>query len=100
MIFAPDSFDDDAYTAGLNQGMHVAFGAALALVFSQVGAIAIFVAWEAYQYWYADARKHDYYQDCMFWGLGVLLYQSEYIQVIIIACAGFWMLVKWIALEK
>jgi hypothetical protein len=96
MIFAPDDFRDAPYTAGLNQMGHVVFGAALCVAFGWVIAALLFVAWEMIQLKYGGARKHDYYQDCMFWAAGVYLAGSEWLPVVAVLMGGAWMGVTWL----
>lgn len=91
MIFAPDDFRGDPYTAGINQIGHVCFGAALAVTFGWVIAALLFVVWEAVQLRYAGARKHDYYQDCFFWCAGVYFAGSVYLPVVAVGLGGLWM---------
>jgi hypothetical protein len=96
MIFAPEDFRDDPYVASLNQIGHVVFGAALAVLFGWVVAALAFVAWEAAQLKCAGARKHDYYQDCFFWGAGVYMAGSEFMPVVALVLGGAWMGVTWL----
>jgi hypothetical protein len=95
-MFSPDDFRNDPYTAGLNQMGHVVFGAALAVVFGWVIAALAFVAWEAVQVRYMGARKHDYYQDCFFWCVGVYVAGGEFLSLVALLSGGFWMGVTWL----
>lgn len=99
MIFEPDDFRDDPYVAGLNQMGHVVFGAALCVAAGWIVAALAFVAWEAFQLRYAGARKHDYYQDCFFWGSGVYVAGNEWMPVVALALGGVWMGVTWLSLR-
>lgn len=96
MIFKPDDFRGDPYTAGLNQMGHVVFGAALSVLGGWVVAAVMFVAWEVAQLRFMGARKHDYFQDCFFWGLGVYVAGSEWFSVVALAAGGFWMGITWL----
>lgn len=96
MIFAPDDFRGNPYVAGLNQIGHVVFGAALAVLFGWIVAALLFVAWEMFQIRYAGARKHDYYQDCFFWGAGVCMAESVWLPVVALGLGGAWMGVTWL----
>lgn len=100
MIFEPDDFKGDPYTAGLNQMGHVMFGAALALVFGVWVGAAAFVAWEWFQLRFRGARKHDYFQDCFFWGVGVCAASQWFLPVLAVALGGAWMGVSWLAQRK
>lgn len=98
-MFSPDDFRAEPYVAGLNQMGHVVFGAALSVVFGWAVAVLAFVAWEAVQLRYMGARKHDYFQDCFFWGLGVFAAGTEWFPVVALAAGGFWMGVTWLLQE-
>ena len=95
-MFAPDDFRSNPYVAGLNQMGHVVFGSALVVVFGWVAAALMFVVWEVFQIRYAGARKHDYYQDCFFWGAGVYMAGSEWLPVVALGLGGAWMGVTWL----
>lgn len=97
MIFAPDDFRDNPYVAGLSQAGHVMFGSALTVNFGLIIAAMAFVVWEAVQLRYAGARKHDYYQDCFFWGAGVYMAGSAYTTTVALVLGGIWMGVTWLA---
>lgn len=95
-MFAPDDFHDAPYLAGLNQIGHIGFGAALSVVFGAWVAAFGFVAWEVYQLWYRGARKHDYFQDCFFWGSGVFMAGWVYLPVATVLMGGAWMGAVWL----
>lgn len=96
MIFAPDDFHNDPYTAGLNQIGHIGFGAALCLVFGVWVAAIAFVAWEVFQLRVMGARKHDYFQDCFFWGAGVFMTGWYWLPVATVLMGGAWMGAVWL----
>lgn len=96
MIFAPEDFRDVPYVAGLNQIGHVVFGAALAVEAGVWIAVIGFVLWEMFQLKFAGARKHDYYQDCFFWGAGIYFSGSGHIEAIALVLGGIWMGVTWL----
>ena len=97
MIFSPNDFREDPYKAGLNQLGHVVLGAALAVVFGWIIAALAFIGWEAAQLKYFGARKHDYFQDCFFWGIGVYMSGSELTPVVALVLGGAWMGITWLA---
>lgn len=96
-LFDPDDFADKPYYAGVNQGLHVAFGAALCYLFGPIIAVALFVGWELYQRYYKNSKRNDTIADIFFWSSGVFLFDAEYLSVAIISAAGLWMGVTWLS---
>ena len=90
MIFDPDDFADDPYTAGLNQIGHMVFGGALAVLFGWYAGLLI-IAWEAYQLRYRGAVKEDYWADWAFWTFGVAACLQWWFLPAVIVLGGLWM---------
>ena len=95
MIFDPDNFADDPYTAGLNQIGHMVFGAALA-VFIGYWAGLLAIAWEGWQYRKRGALKSDYWADWTFWTFGIFAGGWYYFEPVVIALGGAWMGLLWL----
>jgi hypothetical protein len=98
VIFDPDNFMDDPYTAGLNQIGHMIFGAALA-VFLGYWAGLLVIAWEGWQYKKRGALKSDYWADWGFWTFGVFCGGWVYFEPAVIVLGGLWMLIIYAAKE-
>ena len=95
MIFDPDNFADDPYTAGLNQIGHMVFGAALAVLLGWYAGFAV-IAWEGYQYHKRGALKSDYWADWTFWTFGIFAGGWYYFEPAVIALGGAWMGLLWL----
>lgn len=103
MIFDPDDFRNDPYTAGLNQMGHVAFGAALmsfaCLYMQEVWAAWIvgggILVWELWQLKKRGASKRDYGMDLLFWWSGVAMWSSDWLTMFAVLVGGAWMFITW-----
>lgn len=98
MIFDPDDFRDDPYTAGLNQIGHMIFGAALAVFLGYFAGLLV-IAWEIWQYKKRGALKSDYWADWSFWTFGVFCGGWSYFEPAVIVLGGLWMFVIYAAKE-
>ena len=92
MIFDPDDFADDPYTAGLNQIGHMVFGGALAVFLGWYAGLLI-IAWEAYQLRYRGALKDDYWADWFFWTFGIAAFAQWWFLPSVIVMGGLWMVI-------
>ena len=90
MIFDPDDFADDPYTAGLNQIGHMVFGAALSVFFGYWAGLLV-IAWEGWQYRKRGALKSDYWADWTFWTFGIFCGGWYYFEPAVIVLGGAWM---------
>ena len=95
MIFDPDDFADDPYTAGLNQIGHMVFGAALAVFFGYWAGLLV-IALEGWQYHKRGALKSDYWADWAFWTFGIFGGGWYYFEPAVIVLGGAWMGIMWI----
>lgn len=95
MIFDPDDFADDPYTAGLNQIGHMVFGAALAVFLGYWSGLLV-IAWECWQYRKRGALKSDYWADWAFWTFGIFCGGWYYFEPAVIVLGGAWMGIMWI----
>lgn len=98
-LITPDDFRNDPYTAGINQLGHVVFGAALATVLPLVVALLAILALELFQLERLGGRKADYFQDVMFWGVGVFMYNHDMLPVVAVCLGGLWMGVVWLRMK-
>ncbi|MBW4708612.1 hypothetical protein KX928_12540 [Roseobacter sp. YSTF-M11] len=77
-LFDPETFSDDPYVAGLNQGAHMIAGAALLVGLLPLWpldvvlgvTLALILAFELWQYIEREAALWDVGLDLLFWGLG------------------------------
>ncbi|TXH15866.1 MAG: hypothetical protein E6R03_06455 [Hyphomicrobiaceae bacterium] len=92
MIFDPDDFRDDPYSAGLNQIGHMVFGGALAVLFGWWAGLIV-IAWEAYQLRYRGALRSDYWADWAFWTFGIACVAHWWFLPAVVMLGGAWMAV-------
>lgn len=81
-LLDPETFVDQPYVAGLNQGGHVVAGAALVALISLLpwdiglyfGAAVLFLSFEAWQFFRRKAVGWDTVLDILFWALGAAIW--------------------------
>lgn len=96
----PNDFEDDPYTAGLNQLGHVVLGAALVILFGVYAAAILVAAWELWQYYKRGAFKADTIADVAFFASGIAMAGWLYMPVAAIVLGGIWMALVWYAMNQ